>query len=692
MANVFESFVTEATRLLQTFQSDLSELVTSRELDPARLNSVFRSAHSLKGLASMFGLDSVADLANSAEDALDALRHGRLDLTPKLADALQRAGSILKSQVAERQRGEARPETATEAGQLITDFSTFLAKAQPALGTSANLVALLSDKELAAGLSEYERHRIFVNLARGSALYRVRMTWNLSALERGMEVTVKALSAIGEVVSTLPAPQSPDRSKVPIQLLVCTQENAAGISKAVGPKAKVELIGSPLATSGSARHPSVVRARLSPELSANHLHELRLDLSSHSIRVELGKVDAMLGTVGELQVVRRNLERLATSEAGVEGAHTPWKFLEGLRLQTRTLETRLGELQRELLDVRMVPVHTFFEQQARLMATAIEKSRKQVRIEVAGGDVQLDRAIVEELAEPLMHLMRNAIDHGIERPDTRKAAGKPPEGCITLEARQVGNRVVVEVEDDGRGLDRRAIAATALSSGIFPADQIRAMTDSEIVRLIFNPGFSTSSKSAALSGRGVGLDVVKTNLARLMAHIEVESRVGKGTKFVLTLPLTLAVTQATVIEVSGRSYALPSSSVLELLTEDGVSITESGGGERFLLNDIRVPLLRLGRIFGHPETAESRRLIVVLGVSQERFGLLVDDVKGQHDVVLKPLRGVLAKVPGIAGTTELSDRSTVLMLDVAALLAESRPTPTSMPVQPPNPGAPTPEE
>jgi two-component system chemotaxis sensor kinase CheA len=293
-----------------------------------------------------------------------------------------------------------------------------------------------------------------------------------------------------------------------------------------------------------------------------------------------------------------------------------------------------------------------------------------VDFEVSGGDVELDKLIVEELSDPLMHLLRNAIDHGIESPAVREASGKPRRGAVLLLARQQGNHVVIEVGDDGPGLGERRILDVAISRGLVEPDRVGDLERRDLLNLIFLPGFSTRDQVSELSGRGVGLDVVKTNISRLSGLIDVETTPNEGTRFVLTLPLTLAILRALVVSASNRTYAVPLNSVLEIVSVKPDELRTVERREVLSLRGQTIPFVRLSQLFGHEAEPVAQHYVVIVGLAQQRLGLAVDALLGQQDIVTKPLGGRLRQVPGIAGATDLGNRRAVLVLDVGALMEE----------------------
>jgi two-component system chemotaxis sensor kinase CheA len=375
-----------------------------------------------------------------------------------------------------------------------------------------------------------------------------------------------------------------------------------------------------------------------------------------------------MNVVGELVLVKSALHAVA-DRLKVDGAD-PVLASELLR-SNRNLERKLDELQAGILEVRMVPLEQIFDKLARMVRKIARELGKEIDFEVSGGDVELDKLIVEELSDPLMHLIRNAIDHAIEPSDVRAAAGKPRAGKVRLVAEQKGNHVQIVVEDDGAGIDEGRVREVALARGLASEAGVAEMGRRDVLNLVFVPGFSTARQVTALSGRGVGLDVVKNNIANLSGIIELATERGRGTRFEITLPVTLAIIRALVVSAAGRTYAVPLNSVLEILELRGKDVRTLSTREVISLRGSTVPLVRLGRFFGlaGPSSPDSF-FVVVVGLAQERLGVAVDALVGQQDIVVKPLGPHLHGVRGIAGATDLGNRRTVLVLDVGAIIEE----------------------
>jgi two-component system chemotaxis sensor kinase CheA len=317
-----------------------------------------------------------------------------------------------------------------------------------------------------------------------------------------------------------------------------------------------------------------------------------------------------------------------------------------------------------------------FDKLSRVVRKISRDAGKEIRLVISGAETELDKLIVEELSDPLMHVIRNCVDHGIERPEARLKAGKPEAGTIGISAEQRGNHVVITVEDDGAGLDQRRLVDKAIERGVLTVAQAHELSQRDVFNLIFLPGISTKEVVDETSGRGVGMDVVKTNIARLSGIIDIESEPGQGTRLTITLPITLAIIQALVIRAAARTFAIPLNSVLESLrinTQLDIATVERR--EVMTLRGQTLPLARLDRLFQlerPPEApAPPRQFVVVVGLAQHRIGLCVDELLGQQDIVIKPLGRALARVPGIAGATELGGKKTVLVLDVAAIVEEA---------------------
>jgi two-component system chemotaxis sensor kinase CheA len=378
-----------------------------------------------------------------------------------------------------------------------------------------------------------------------------------------------------------------------------------------------------------------------------------------------------MNIVGELAIVRTVLLRL-TERAR---AQPEWRELSVELLRThRSFDRHLVQMQNGILEVRMVPLGQVFDKLARIVRQLSREHDKQVNLVITGAETEIDKLIVEELSDPLMHMMRNAIDHGIETRDERLRVGKPPVGTIALNAFQKGNHVVIEVEDDGAGMDPSLITRAAVRLGIVKEEEAAGLTAREIFALVFTPGFTTKADVTDLSGRGVGMDIVKTNIAALGGIVDISSDVGIGTKITVTLPITLAIISVLALEVAGRTYCMPLASVEEAIALDVTQLRMVEGREVMTVRGATLPVCKLARLFGHeatdPGTLGAKSFVVIARVGNRRLGFVVDKLVGQQDIVIKALGKSLKNVRGFAGATELGDQRVGLVLDAAALIEE----------------------
>jgi two-component system chemotaxis sensor kinase CheA len=385
--------------------------------------------------------------------------------------------------------------------------------------------------------------------------------------------------------------------------------------------------------------------------------------------VDIYKLDSLMNVVGEMHLVKNIIGRITKELRAMQGVTG---ISADLYKAQRSLERKLNELQEGILEVRMVPIGQIFTRLAQVVRKYAREAGKEIDLHLQGEETELDKIMIEDLADPLMHLIRNAIDHGIEAPDIRRQLGKPEQGIVNLTAFPRGNHVVITIEDDGAGMDPSRILDTAVEKGVLPPDHGLDLERDreEILDLIFLPGFTTNKTVTEMSGRGVGMDVVKRNVSKLSGMIDINTEPGVGSTFALTLPITLAIIKALVIETGGQTFAIPLSSVLEILqaTDDQVETIE--GREVMAVRNDTIPLLRLTRAFNLAADHESDAFFVILvGIAERRLGIIVDRLKDQQEIVIKPLGKRFSETPGIAGATELGDRrGVVLVLDVESLV------------------------
>jgi two-component system chemotaxis sensor kinase CheA len=390
-------------------------------------------------------------------------------------------------------------------------------------------------------------------------------------------------------------------------------------------------------------------------------------VAENTLRVDAGRIDTVMNLVGELIIGKSMLQRtIAEFERRFAKDALRGKFSDALAFQSRIL----NELQKSVMKIRMVPVEQLFRRFPRIVRDVAKHLNKEIALEIAGQNTDLDKSILDALAEPLAHLIRNAADHGIETASERAAAGKPGSGTVRLDAYHEGDQVVIEVSDNGRGIDREKIIRRAIERGLMSATETSRMNEAEINHLIFTPGFSTAENVTEISGRGVGLDVVKSALDNLKGSIEIETEAGKGTTFRLIVPLTLASIQALLFHVAGRLYAVPIASVVEITRINEEEIHRVDDHEVFQLRQQVLTLVRLERLENLQASERSKRVfVVVIGAGSRRFGLAVDKLMGEEELVIKALEDQLVTSPLVSGASILGDGTIVLILNIPAVVS-----------------------
>jgi two-component system chemotaxis sensor kinase CheA len=636
-----EDILESASRCLLTLEDEQA----TGQVNPDIVNGLFRAVHSFKGLAGMFGLKAPADLSHKLEFLLDEIRLGRVGMGSETLSALSDILGLL-----------ARLVQQSSTGQPFEDItgSTALIDRILAVKSSGDGPSLLSrvniDLSVIQVLTEYEEHRLKENIRERKNLFLVKVSFSFDEFESGIRALTETLKQHGEIICTLPT-TSAGGEGIGFTIMVGTAKGHDVLSSSITlPNVSLELV---------------------PRTDEGRAPEARADLTtlksvSNTVRVDIHKLDGLMSTVGELHIIKGEIGRIAADLRGLQGFTGD---AVNLYKAHKNLERRLNEIQEGILGVRMVPIGQIFTRLVQVVRNYAREAGKEIDLEIQGEETELDKLMVEDLADPLMHLIRNAIDHGIDRPDVRKAKGKPERGLVRLAAFPKGNHVMITVEDDGRGIDLPAVLAKAREKGMAEGGLDAERNRKEVLDLIFLPGFTTSETVTEISGRGVGMDVVKRNVSRLSGMIDIETEAGEGTIFTLTLPITLAIFKALIIETSGRRFAVPLGSVLEILrvTPDQIETIETR--EVMAIRDETVPLLRLTDAFNLPKGEPQERLFVILvGLAERRLGLIVDRLRGQQEIVIKPLGSRLADTPGISGATELGDKIVVLVLDVESLI------------------------
>ena len=673
-----EEFFSEAQEIIETLSRNLLALDAAQKSgkeDPSLINEAFRAVHTLKGLAGLFGAVRLGAFSHRLEDLLDDLRLGRMELRPEVLDVLfatvDAYGRILTIEK------EGRDEDLPSVDELFRRLDRLGA----AVERSASPVGGYElDPGMLAVLTEYEEHRLRSNIEQNLLLYRLRVQFDLSTIDKALDDMKDRAKRHGEIITYLPTGEATGVDAIELDLLLASRDDLATLIGSLGadnivieeiprrrrstPPSVAPLRGS---VTGAMTSPKQEQFDRMAEAAAGEVAPSLRSLTQ-TVRVDIRKLDHLMNIVGELSIVRSSLSRIAERLRG-EGSRQ--LATELMRLH-RNFDRRLGEMQDGILEVRMVPLGQVFDRLARVVRQISRDLGKEIRLVITGAETEIDKLIVEELSDPLMHMIRNAIDHGIESAERRAEVGKPLAGTIALNAFQKGNHVMIEVEDDGRGIDEQALVEKAIQSGKIARGEASELVRDEILALIFVPGLSTREQVDDLSGRGVGMDIVKTNINKLGGVIDVHSETGIGTKMAITLPITLAIVSALLVRVHDQVFAIPLSTVSEALSFDPGQVRRVENREVVTVRGSSLPICDLGRLLGLPEPLEERRrrFIVVAALGNRRLGLVVDHLYGQEDIVIKPLGSSLSRVRGFAGATELGDQRVGLVLDSGAVIEE----------------------
>ncbi|MGR4869644.1 chemotaxis protein CheA [Variovorax sp. LARHSF232] len=635
-----QAFFVEAIELLAQMEHLLLELDVEAP-DAEELNAIFRAAHSIKGGAATFGFSALTDTTHLLETLLDRARHGQLKLSLPMVDAFLETKDALQEQLTAYQAGnEPEPERVAHICAVLQQLALELGGEHAAAPARAPVAA---PAPASAPAADGVLQVAFTGLAESESALLAEELGNLgqvlsSTQGKGtLEVRLQSSCAPDDIVAVCCF--LIDESQIRI-----TREPAATQSEPARAVAAAAVGGAAESPVGEG-----AAAKAAPAGGKE----------SSSIRVDVEKVDQLINLVGELVITQSMLTQAATQLDPVAYE----RFLSGLG----HLERNARDLQESVMSIRMMPMDYVFSRFPRVIRDVSAKLGKQVRLDTYGKETELDKGLIERIVDPLTHLVRNSLDHGIETPEQRLAKGKDATGQLLLSAQHHGGNIVIEVSDDGAGLNRDKILAKAMQQGLPVSD---TMPDEEVWQLIFAPGFSTAEQVTDISGRGVGMDVVKRNIHEMGGQVEIISREGRGTTTRIVLPLTLAILNGMSVKVGDEAYILPLSYVIESLqplTEHLHSITDEG--RVIKVRGEYLPLIELHRVFdvAGALTDPTEGILVIVQADDARFALLVDELLGQHQVVVKNLETNYRKVPGISAATILGDGSVAFIIDVGAM-------------------------
>ncbi|EAJ0335889.1 hybrid sensor histidine kinase/response regulator [Campylobacter lari] len=611
---ILEDFLVEAFELVEQIDHDLVELEANPE-DLELLNRIFRVAHTVKGSSSFLNFDVLTKLTHHMEDVLNKARHNELKITPEVMDVVLESIDMMKTLLNSiRDNGND-----TAIGLDIAPICTRLTAISE--GESLESVAPAKTEKPKEEIKEEpkaEEPEVDVNkLSDDEVEAEIERLLKVRKAEDQARRAEKKKTQEANLAPSKPAAQ--------------TQNTTA--------EKKV-----PAAGGGSS--------------GAN---------MDQTIRVEVKRLDHLMNLIGELVLGKNRLLKIYDD---VEERYDGEKFLEELNQVVSQLSIVTTDIQLAVMKTRMQPIAKVFNKFPRVVRDLGRELGKQMELEISGEETELDKSIVEEIGDPIMHMIRNSCDHGIEDPATRVANGKPEKGTVNLKAYNEGNHIVVEIADDGKGLDADALKSKAIEKNLITEREADQMSDKEAFALIFKPGFSTAAKITNVSGRGVGMDVVKTNIEKLNGVIEIDSELGKGTVMKLKIPLTLAIIQSLLVGTQEEFYAIPLASVLETVRVPIDDIYTIEGKNVLRLRDEVLSLVRLSDVFGVKQVLENtdQTYVVVIGVAESKLGIIVDTLVGQEEIVIKSMGEYLQNIQGIAGATIRGDGRVTLIIDVAAMM------------------------
>lgn len=659
------SFLGESEELVASLYETLGKVEPGAAPRQGDINALFRATHTLKGLAGMLDFQSLQTVAHHMEDLLGTVRLGKLPWTDQVSEVVAQGVDHIRAMLdgIAAGSGDARD---------VSGYIATIARAQEAPGAATTVLSVDVPDEIRATFTEYEESRLLTSVREGMTIVEIVFRVKLAEFARVGQEIADGLEASGEIITKLPAPGGGGGELLFIYLVAVTDP---GFEEALP-----ELFGDRVVShrrvaaslgAGGAPPAPVAETPLAMDDAAEGAEAegpATGKAASATVRIELATLESLTAVVGGLLVEKAQLEDIARRIREKHGDAPPYPDL----LRTiRDVEKRVLELQRSLMTVRLVPIAQMWSRLRRIVQSYTRASGKRIGLVLEGGDTKLDKVIVEKLADPLVHIIRNAIDHGIEPLSERVTLGKDPQGTVVLKASPRGSQIVVSVKDDGRGIDWEVVARKAAERGLL-RDPV-APTERELLEALFHPGFSTAEKVTDLSGRGVGLDVVRRNLAEVNGILEVKSARHEGTEFQITLPITLAIFQSLIVDVEQRTFAIPLSAVLENLrvpasaiqTLEGRAVIHHRGAE-ILVTDLGEAL----RLRPRPPDDQGNRYLVVVGSAEKRLALRVDAVRGQREIVTKSLGRLLSGVPGMAGGALVGERQMALVLDVNALVAE----------------------
>jgi len=655
-----DMFFDEAKEYVETLNNGILTLENNPG-DKETIDAVFRAAHSLKGMAATMGFENLTELTHKMENMLDRVREGKLEVTTEFIDLLLQGLDNIQFLVEKIKENEGEEPADVSLEGFINELANYSQEAAAAANSSKQKASEEAGDGFSFNLNQTEKKELEKEKKDKERIYHLKAVLDDQDFQSVRAFMVlKKIEEIGKIFKSMPTKDDIENSEESVAEL-----DVYALSWLPIDEFKEELA----AVSGaevinfneieSLEMEEEVGAENSKSLHAEH--KVNSFQSSSTVRVDISKLDTLMNMVGELLINKTRLQSLDIQKS---------KFNDIIP----QLDRVTMELHHIVMQIRMVPVGVMFSRFPRMIRDLSNKMDKEIDFVMEGQETELDRSIIDELSDPLTHLLRNAIDHGIEKPEERRSKGKDEEGRIELKAYQKGSEIIIEVKDDGAGINADVIGRKAVEKGIVSEEELDQLERRDILDFVFHPGFSTASEVTDVSGRGVGMDIVKNVVKKLDGQIGIESELGQGSTFTISLPLTLAITQALMIKVDGDTFAIPLNAVSETLTINSENIKKVRGRDVIVLRENTIPLVSASEIFGNKnldsyKRADSDLSVVILKSGDRYIGLIVEELLNQQEIVIKSLGNYLQDTEYISGATIIGDGDVALIIDVRDIVA-----------------------
>lgn len=650
--------------------------------DSRVLQEIFRAAHTIKGSSAIMGYNLMSQLTHEMENLFDRLRQGKLRVSGDMIDVLFEALDGLRA-LRDEIAGRGKPVNVEPVIAKLQEYLVSEAGKEDANATLVTYTDATSPSGQTFELTEVEEEVIREAGVRGFQAYWINVVVDSQCQMKFVRafLVFQTLQKYGEIIKSIPSAEAIQEGEYDnsFQLLFLSQEDTSRIRHLLLTISEVvDVSVEPIMLPEETLRESASQ-KLEPVGRGAGEAVSRLDASAQfkgeedgrrqirTVRIDVQKLDKIMDLVGELVIDRTRLDRFAE----VFGSrYDSDDLVEALNEISSHLGQLTNDLQEQIMKARMLPVAHVFNRFPRMVRDLAHKLNKEINFIVEGKETELDRNVIEVISDPLIHLLRNAVDHGIESPEERVAAGKPPTGTIRLKAFHQEGQIVIIIEDDGQGMDAKKIRSMALERGLIDAEAAARVSDHEALDFIFLPGFSTAAKVTDLSGRGVGMDVVRRQIEQINGTVEVSTVPGQGTKFTVKLPLTLAIIRALMVSCNEQVYAFPLANVMETIYVSRAEVRKISGSEVTVVRGQVLPLVSLAEVFGEPRIEREKMYMVIVGLGDQRLGVTVERLLGEQEIVIKTLGRYLGQIPCISGATILGDGKVALIIDVRGLIQE----------------------